>query len=179
MFISSQKKEENIAEYVLYMWQIEDVVRACNLDIGAISKAIIDNQQLNEDDCNSLKSWYTDIINKMKLQQIEKAGHLHEVNDVLIEISYLHTALLDHFKDEKYASVYSFAEPFMDEFKKVGANKELGPIEACFNALYGKLILKLQKKTISSATNEAFDAFRNVLAYLSVKYLEMKAGKLV
>ena len=28
MIIARQKKQENIAEYLLYMWQIEDIIRA-------------------------------------------------------------------------------------------------------------------------------------------------------
>ena len=38
MFIASQKRKENIAEYLLYMWQIEDMIRANNLDIDKIRK---------------------------------------------------------------------------------------------------------------------------------------------
>lgn len=29
MITASQKRKENIAEYLLYMWQIEDLIRAC------------------------------------------------------------------------------------------------------------------------------------------------------
>ncbi len=39
MIIASQKKKENIAEYLLYMWQIEDIIRAYGLDIDQIQKA--------------------------------------------------------------------------------------------------------------------------------------------
>jgi len=37
MFITQQKKKENIAKYILYMWQIEDVIRAYNFDIESIN----------------------------------------------------------------------------------------------------------------------------------------------
>ena len=36
MIIAQQKLKENIAEYVLYMYQIEDVVRAYHFDLEAI-----------------------------------------------------------------------------------------------------------------------------------------------
>ena len=36
MYIASQKRKENIAEYLLYMWQIEDMIRANGLDIDRI-----------------------------------------------------------------------------------------------------------------------------------------------
>lgn len=33
MFVSKQLKEKNIAEYLIYMWQIEDLIRANGCDI--------------------------------------------------------------------------------------------------------------------------------------------------
>ncbi len=178
MYISRQKKEENIAEYVLYMWQIEDVVRACGFEIDKIITFIIDQQELTDAQKSELKEWYVSLIQKMKLQRIEKAGHLHEVNDVIMEMSYLHNSLIDYYKDEKYANIYSFAEQFLEEFKKVSNNPNASNIEVFFNALYAKLILKIQGKEISEGTSEAFEAFTNVLAYLSAKYNKMKKGEL-
>ena len=33
MYISQQLKKKNIAEYLLYMWQVEDMLRASNFDM--------------------------------------------------------------------------------------------------------------------------------------------------
>ena len=33
MFISKQLKENNIAEYLIYMWQVEDMIRANGCDL--------------------------------------------------------------------------------------------------------------------------------------------------
>ena len=41
MIIASQKRKENIAEYLLYMWQIEDIIRAYKLDIDTIDEQIV------------------------------------------------------------------------------------------------------------------------------------------
>lgn len=38
MFTATQRKKENIAEYLLYMWQIEDLIRANDLDMDKIEK---------------------------------------------------------------------------------------------------------------------------------------------
>lgn len=178
MFVSAQKKEENIAEYVLYMWQIEDVIRACKMDLDTIEKTIIQNQPLSDENKVLLKDWYKQLCNRMKLQKIELSGHLHEVNEVVEELSLLHNTLLTYYKDDKYAVFYSAAEPYIDEFRKVANNTDVSNIEVLFNALYAKLILKLQNKEISSSTEQAFEAFRNVLAYLASKYKLMKSGDL-
>ena len=40
MIIASKKRKENIAEYILYMWQIEDMIRANDFDISKIRRNI-------------------------------------------------------------------------------------------------------------------------------------------
>lgn len=179
MFISSQKKEENIAEFVLYMWQIEDVIRACNLDLEKIEKSIISQQDLTLEKKDLLRNWYKDLCNKMKLQNIVESGHLREINEVVDELSMLHNNLLTYYKDEKYIEQFSIAEPFVEEFKKLANQSTASTIEVMFTALYAKLMLRLKGMDISSSTEEAFQAFRNVLAYLAAKYKQMKNGELV
>lgn len=38
MFTAQKLRKENIAEYLLYMWQIEDLIRANGLEIENIKK---------------------------------------------------------------------------------------------------------------------------------------------
>ena len=42
MITASQKRKENIAEYLLYMWQIEDLIRANGLDIDKIRANVLE-----------------------------------------------------------------------------------------------------------------------------------------
>ena len=53
MIIASQKKKENIAEYLLYMWQIEDIIRAYGLDIDQIQKHIINSPRNKKRACGN------------------------------------------------------------------------------------------------------------------------------
>ncbi|MFR3549496.1 MAG: DUF4924 family protein, partial [Coprobacter sp.] len=53
-----------------------------------------------------------------------------------------------------------------------------GEIETCFNALYGILMLRLQKKEISEQTQAAMKQISTFLALLSEKYKQEKAGDL-
>lgn len=179
MYISSQKKQENIAEYILYMWQIEDVIRACGLDIDKVEKTIIAQQELDDSQKQALYNWYKDLCNKMKIQKLQESGHLRAHNEVLEELSMLHNNLLTYYKDEKYIDQFSVAQQFIDEFKKVSNNPTASNVEVMFTALYAKLMLRLKGMDISSSTEEAFQAFRNVLAYLAAKYKQMQNGELV
>ena len=176
MLIAANKYEENIAEYVLYMWHLEDMVRACQFEIDLIRPNVILPQSTDPEMLDKIEQWYIDLIARMKREGLEKKGHLAEVNDILIELLYLHNSLLNVTGDKAYEALYKSADPFIKEFGSRSNNHSLNPVEICLNGQYAKLLLKLQKKEITKDTEAAFDAFRQVLAYLAVKYKEMKLG---
>ena len=178
MFIAQQKEKENVAEYMLYMYQIEDVLRAFKFDIDLILESYVKPQVKNDSFLPQYKRWYLELISEMKEQRIQKSGHLLRLKEVLIELSYLHNTLLNTTKDPKYKDIVDRASPLIDEFKDKSNLKKLNNIEVSFHAMYMKLLLKLQKKDISAETEDAFDAIRIMLAYLSRGYAKMKAGDL-
>ncbi len=178
MRIAQQKLQENIAEYILYMYQIEDVIRAYEFDIDRIMEHYVDPQLPDSSFRNQYQSWYQGLIRKMKSQGIQKTGHLIELQEIFVELSYLHNTMLNMTQDTKYKSVYAKANEYLDEFKAKSNLKEKNHIEIAFHAMYMKLLLRLQKKEISAESEEAFDAMRMMLAYLSRSYHKMKAGDL-
>ncbi|MCO5261016.1 MAG: DUF4924 family protein [Crocinitomicaceae bacterium] len=178
MLIAQQKYEENIAEYILYMYQIEDVIRAYNFDLDLLVEQFIKPQVKDESTLIEYRKWYRKLINDMKDQRIEKTGHLLDLNETLIELSYLHNALLGQANDTSYIQMNEKAQSFINEFKDKSNLKEKNDVELIFGAMYMKLLLRLQKKNISSETETAFEAMRAVLAYLAKSYHKMKKGDL-
>ncbi|MDX2359761.1 MAG: DUF4924 family protein [Crocinitomicaceae bacterium] len=178
MQVAQQKLNENIAEYVLYMYQIEDVIRAYKFDLETIMEAYVRPQLPDNSFYNQYKSWYEGLIQQMKSQRIEKSGHLASTQEILVELSYLHNTMINMTKDGKYVQVFDTANKYLEEFKEKSDLKDRNQVEIAFHAMYMKLLLKLQKKEISPATEEAFDAMRVMLAYLSRAYHKMKAGDL-
>jgi len=63
------------------------------------------------------------------------------------------------------------------EFKNKIHETNPNDIELCFQALYGLWMLRLQKKQITTETEEAMKTFSALLASLSVKYKAMKNGE--
>ena len=179
MLIAQQKLKENIAEYILYIWQVEYMIRACNLDIDVIQERIVNSMVDDEVIRKESRVWYADLISKMKLEGKEKNGHLRDLDDLFIEINYLHGTLIGLLGDEKYKGIFQAAMPLIEDFKKRANTDNITEIEVCFNGLYAKLMLRLQNKPITPETEEAFNAFAQVLGYLSIKYKLMKEGKLV
>lgn len=99
MYIASQKHKENIAEYLLYMWQIEDIIRANGLDIERIKKNVIDKFGLDPAREKEMTEWYESLIDMMRREEVEKSGHLQLNKNVIIQLTDLHLALL---KDPRF-----------------------------------------------------------------------------
>jgi hypothetical protein len=122
------------------------------------------------------KAWYTGLAKDMKTQGLHKVGHLLELQEIMLELSYLHNTLINLTSDHKYKGVFERANPLIEEFKERSNLKDKNHVEIAFHALYMKLLLKLKKKEISPESEDAFDAMRVMLAYLSKAYSQMKAG---
>ncbi|MBR2016312.1 MAG: DUF4924 family protein, partial [Prevotella sp.] len=61
MFISQQLRKKNIAEYLLYMWQVEDIVRAHSLDIERLKESYLKQFQAEGEQAKSLEEWYKNL----------------------------------------------------------------------------------------------------------------------
>ena len=178
MFISKQLKENNIAEYLIYMWQVEDMIRANGCDMEKIKKNIVDSYALTEEQKVELTQWYIDLSEMMRRENVMEKGHLQINKNIITWLTDLHLQLLRSSKFPYYSAAYYKALPYIVELRAKGANKEEPELETCFEALYGILLLKLQKKEISEETKKAQQAISGLLAMLSNYYIEDKKGEL-
>lgn len=171
MIIASQKKRDNIAEYLLYMWQIEDIIRAYGLDIDKIESQIISRYEgLSDQQRHEMKEWYESLIDMMRREGVTQKGHLQLNRNVLIQLDDLHRRLLADTRFAGYAAEYYKTLPYIVELRaKAGENKS-DELETCFNALYGILMLKLQGKEVSKETADATAQISRFLAMLSAYY---------
>jgi hypothetical protein len=169
MLIAAQKKKENIAEYIIYMYQIEDIIRSNNFDIEKIKETVISGFKVEEDIKEEMIEWYIDLIKRMKDEGIEKKGHLKFIKDIIDELFKLHKELINSVDELKYIKHYNEAKPALEEFRQK-TESELNEIEICLTGLYGLFIMRLKQQDISEATENALNSFRNVMSLLSDKY---------
>lgn len=178
MYISQQLKQQNIAEYLLYMWQIEDLIRANGFDMEKIRKSVIEPYPIAEEQKKALAVWYEDLINMMHDEGVMEKGHLQINKNIIIWLTDLHLRLLRSPKFPYYSAAYYKALPFIVELRAKGADKEAPELETCFDAMYGVLMLKLQKKEISDETQKAIKVIGDLLAMLAGYYHKDKKGEL-
>ncbi len=170
MIIASQKHKENIAEYLLYMWQIEDIIRANNLDIDRITANVIDRFQLTDAQRKEMVEWYESLIDMMRREGVEKTGHLQLNKNVIIQLTDLHLALLKDPRFPEYTAEFYKTLPYIVELRAKAGDTPVGEIETCFNALYGMLMLRLQGKEITPDTLDAVAQISKFLALLARDY---------
>ena len=177
MIIASQKRKENIAEYLIYMWQIEDIIRANNLDIEKIKENVIDRFNLVDNQQREMIEWYESLIDMMRREDVAKNGHLQINKNVIQNLAELHGLLLASTKYPFYNAAYFKALPFIVELRQRG-DQTISEIEVCFEALYGVLLLRLQQKEISKDTAKAIEVISNFLSLLANYYEKDKKGEL-
>ena len=94
MYISQQLKKKNIAEYLLYMWQVEDLIRANGCDMERIRKNIIEPYAATDEQKKELARWYEDLINMMQQEGVLEKGHVQINKNIIVWLTDLHLRLL-------------------------------------------------------------------------------------
>ena len=173
MYISQQLRKKNIAEYILYMWQVEDLIRAYGCSITRLQKEYISLFNYSEEQKEDMLDWYGDLINMMNQEGKRDNGHLTINNIIVQDLKDLHNQLLQSSKFPFYNSEYYKVLPFIVELRNKG-DKDINEIETCLNALYGIMLLRLQKKEISQNTKHALQERTTFIGMLSDYYLKDK-----
>lgn len=171
MIIAQNKRKENIAEYLLYMWQVEDIMRAYGLDINKIKASIIDRYDVDDDTRKVITDWWEGLIMMMQHEGKKETGHLQINKNVLIRLTDLHNELLQSPKYPEYGAEFYKTLPFIVELRaKTPQEQQVGELETCFNALYGTLMLKLQGKEVSKDTQVAIAQISHFIGTLAAYY---------
>ncbi len=179
MLVASQKRKENIAEYLLYMWQVEDIIRAFGLDIEKIRHNIIDEiPDVDDDTRRRITEWYESLIDMMRREEVTTAGHLQINNNTLGELADLSRRLLADGRYEDYTRAYYDALPVIVELRSKAGDHPAGEIETCFNSLYAMLLMRMRRQDISEATQQAVAKVTRMIALLAAYYKKDEAGEL-
>ena len=172
MIIAQQKKKENIVEYLIYMWQVEDLIRACSFNMDEINVRLLSSYKQPEPVLQEIHQWYQELINRMKEEKIMEKGHLQQNINIVAELNILHDRLLRTPNETIYGSLYYKVLPAIVQLRSQAGEARSSEIETCLTAVYGYVLLKLQGKVISAETTESITDISHLLAYLAAKQNE-------
>ncbi len=149
-------KRDNIAEYILWLWQMEDYLRAFPQQAEA-------SQELHE------------LNGMMHREGIVERGHLQLAQNALDEVEGLHRELLN--EDAMYRAAVMRLQPSLNLLKAKTDRPTMSDIEACFLLLYQIILLRLQKKEISPETAQVQQQATQLLQFLSRAYRDTDISK--
>lgn len=144
-------KKENIAEYILWLWQMEDYLRA----FPEQAEAMQDLHELNE---------------MMHREGVVESGHVQLAINALNELEELHAQFLN--EDAMYRAAIIRLQPSLNLLKAKTDRPTMSDIEACLTLLYQIMLLRLQKKDISSQTTSVQQQATRLLQFLSKAYYD-------
>ena len=171
MFIAKSIREKSVVEYLLYMWQMEDLIRAYGCSLTRIRREYIDRFDYTDQQKDEEEDWFGDLIRMMNQEGKREKGHL-AINEVLLQdLGDLHVRLLQSTRFPYYSAEYYRVLPFIVELRQKG-DKEIGEVETCLNPLYGVMLLRMRQKPISPETAHAIKAITTFLGMLSDYYIK-------
>ena len=171
MYIAKELRKKNIAEYLLYMWQVEDLLRAYDCSLGRIRREYIDRFDYTDEQKEEMADWYGDLIRMMNQEGCRQSGHLQINKIVMQQLEEKNAELLDGTDHPFYNSEYYKVLPYIVELRKRGT-KEESEIETCFNALYGMMMLRLQQKEVSPDTQHAIKEITTFIGMLNDEFMK-------
>jgi hypothetical protein len=176
MVVDSLKKE-NIAEYVIFMFYLHDLVRVHDFDIQKIMEQMVGNNSadsLEESYLISVNDWFSDFISKIRDEGVEKEGNISELKEVIEELNYLHFLALNEWKDQEYLDLYKNNKELISEYALKHGKAGKSEIELMLHSLYMIYLLRIQGKEVTKETQEAVKGFKEMISILSLKYKVIK-----
>ena len=167
--VAENKKKHNISEYIIYMYQMEDLIRSYQFKLNDIRQYVISHYPIPEEEKTEVAFWFDNLIEQMTAENIQEKGHLKDVQEEVDALAKIHWDLLK--TDRDYFDIYQKAKPHVIDFVMAAKGQDLGhEIQICLNGIYGLLLCRLTGKSVPDDLQQSAEAFGLVLSYLSMVY---------
>lgn len=169
--IADRKKAQNIGEYLIYMYQMEDLIRSYQGNLEEIYTYVISHYPVDEEEKQEIKTWFGELAAQMQVEGLLERGHLKSLQEIVNSLLELHYQLLK--SDSGYVQTFHQVKPHLLEAIDAAAGEEVGnEIQICLNGVYGLLLCRLLGKKVSDRQLEAANAFGDVLSFLSFAFAQ-------
>ena len=160
--IAERKKSQNIGEYLVYMYQMEDLIRSYQGNMEEINLYVIAHYPVPEEEKESIKIWFAGIAASMQQQELMQKGHLQELQELVQQLLELHYQLLK--TDANYVATFHRVKPHLLEAIDTAAGEEVGNEIQMMCALVHELTHHAQYE-LNTPKGE-LETTKNELAYL-------------
>jgi deoxyadenosine/deoxycytidine kinase len=177
MLVAQRIRKENIAEYILYLYQVEDLIRVFKLDMDLIRDKIVARYNADNKTRDEILAWYENLAIMMAKEEKRDKGHMQFIINLAADLNEFHLKLMDSEVDHVYPSVFKAVAGLISELKQKNPGED-ADVNIALDGIYGYLLLKIQKREITNETEEAIKRLSNWLAYLSQLFRKYEEGDL-
>lgn len=172
--LADKKRQSNIGEYIIYMYQMEDLIRSYQMEIADIQQYVVSHYPIPEEEKKDVTDWFKSLIHQMEEEGITEKGHLSSTQKEVNRLAEIHWELLK--SDKNYFEIYDKAKTHVIASIVAAEGQDLGhEIQICLNGIYGLLLCRLTGKKTSPEQEKAAQAFGDVLSYLNWVYMEKQS----
>lgn len=169
--LADKKKKENIGEYIIYMYQMEDLLRSYQFNMEEVKQYVISHYPVDEAEKAAIYQWFEALATTMQQENLQEQGHLSATQDIVDQLAAIHWQLLK--EDKEYFALYHQAKPHIINSILAAEGRDMGhEIQLCLNGIYGLLLCRLTGKKLDKEQEDAAQAFGGVLSYLNLVYLQ-------
>ncbi len=177
MEIAQEKRKSNIVEYLLYMFQVEDTIRAFKFNLHQIETHLIDPLKKTKDIRKETFNWYSNLLLMMEKEQVHSTGHVQFLRNMINDLNAFHLTILSHEIEPNYLHAFRQASIVLNDLR-TKSPMQLHDVELGLNALYGYMLLKLKKVEVSDETTVAIKTISQWMGTLASLYLQFERGNL-
>ena len=178
MDIAKAKRKENIAEYILYLWQLEDLLRALQFSPEAIYSQLVAPRQIDEEQKHIYLLWYMDIVNLLRKEGKEQSGHLEHTLHLIGDVHNLHLQLMQNPVGEHYRKTFARLAPQLPQLRAMISRDDVSDTELAFRALYAAMLYRIKgDKKRAEAISDTIELVSPVVAELAAMYGKVERGE--
>ena len=178
MLIALQKRRENIAEYILYLWQIEDLLRAMQFSPEAIYSTLVARVEgADEQQKENIFNWYMQIVELLRKEGKESKGHIDHTLHLVADLHNLHLQLMKLPVGEHYRVTYARLAAELPRLRTIMDNEEISDTELCFRALYAAMLYRI-KGSGERAIEDTLAVISPAIAELAAIYGKVERGEI-
>ncbi|MCC8020259.1 MAG: DUF4924 family protein [Rikenellaceae bacterium] len=185
MYIAISKRKDNIAEYILYLWQLEDLLRALQFSPEAVYSQLVRPRGLDAAAEQELLVWYMDIANLLETEGKSEKGHLDHTLHLIGDLHNLHLQLMKLPAGENYRRLYAALLPELPRLRElvskseILSKEEISDTELLFRALYAAMLYRIKDgEKAKGAIEDVLQVVSPVVAELASVFRKAEQGEM-
>lgn len=177
MLVAQKKRKENVSEYILYLYQVESLIRAFNLDMDLINQNLVSSYHADKATRHEISKWYRNLVVMMQKEGKQEKGHLQFLTNLINDLNDFHFEMTTTGKNSEYISAFNPAKELIYELKQKNQSAA-NDVQVALDGIYGYLLLKLSDKEVSAQTRDAVEKISSWLSLLSKLFRSFESGEI-